>query len=207
MASRIDSASSRRRGNRQSQRSLGVDRGVVRRRRRSRAGRSRESRICAVHRLDRPARRRRTARRASRAARDASAVRRGRPKFDGVATIPRPKWCCQIRLTMTRAVSGWSGRVSQSRQLEPSAASATAMGGGGSPARNANRGTPRGTTGPGLAGLAPPLERRRRPASPRRRRRPPGKSGGSAVRFRRSVPAFSSASRRRSLAVFRSSEA
>ena len=30
------------------------------------------------------------------------------PKFDGVATIPRPKWCCQIRLTMTRAVSGLS---------------------------------------------------------------------------------------------------
>ena len=36
------------------------------------------------------------------------------PKSLGVATIPRPKWCCQRRLTITRAVSGLSGRVSQS---------------------------------------------------------------------------------------------
>src|SRR4051812_17033970 len=28
------------------------------------------------------------------------------PKSFGVGTSPRPKWCCQMRLTMTRAVSG-----------------------------------------------------------------------------------------------------
>ena len=36
------------------------------------------------------------------------------PKLEGVATIPLPKWCCQMRLTITRAVRGLSGRVSQS---------------------------------------------------------------------------------------------
>ena len=36
------------------------------------------------------------------------------PKSLGVRTRPSPKWCCQIRLTMTRAVSGLSGRASQS---------------------------------------------------------------------------------------------
>ena len=36
------------------------------------------------------------------------------PKFDGVATIPRPKWCCHTRLTITRAVRGLCGEVSQS---------------------------------------------------------------------------------------------
>ncbi len=36
------------------------------------------------------------------------------PKSLGVATRPRPKWCCQSRLTITRAVSGWSGRTSHS---------------------------------------------------------------------------------------------
>ena len=85
------------------------------------------------------------------------------PKFEGVATIPRPKWCCQIRLTITRAVSGWSGRVSQSRQLEPSAA----------PGRHRRRGLagqerePRHAARddrPGAARLAPALERRRRSA-------------------------------------------
>ena len=43
------------------------------------------------------------------------------PKSLGVATMPRPKWCCQSRLTITRAVSGWSGRVSHARQRRPAA--------------------------------------------------------------------------------------
>ena len=43
------------------------------------------------------------------------------PKSLGVATIPRPKWCCQSRLTITRAVSGLSGRVSQRGQGQASA--------------------------------------------------------------------------------------
>ena len=29
------------------------------------------------------------------------------------ATIPLPKWCCQTRFTMTRAVNGWAGAVNQ----------------------------------------------------------------------------------------------
>ena len=33
------------------------------------------------------------------------------PKSSGVGTIPLPKWYCQTRLTITRAVSGWSGLV------------------------------------------------------------------------------------------------
>ena len=36
------------------------------------------------------------------------------PKSFGVSTIPRAKCHCQTRLTMTRAVSGWSACVSQS---------------------------------------------------------------------------------------------
>ena len=36
------------------------------------------------------------------------------PKSLGVATIPRPKCPCQSRLTITRAVRGWSGRTSHS---------------------------------------------------------------------------------------------
>src|SRR5438093_11147146 len=30
------------------------------------------------------------------------------PKSFALATMPRPKWCCQIRLTITRAVTGLS---------------------------------------------------------------------------------------------------
>src|SRR6187401_2554113 len=36
-----------------------------------------------------------------------------RPKFDGLATKPLPKWFIQIRLTMTLAVRGWLGCTSQ----------------------------------------------------------------------------------------------
>src|SRR5262249_50861893 len=44
------------------------------------------------------------------------------PKLLGVATMPRPKWNCQIRLTIDRAVTGLSARASQranSRRLPP----------------------------------------------------------------------------------------
>ena len=33
------------------------------------------------------------------------------PKLLGVRTRPWPKWCCQIRLTMTRAVRGLAGSI------------------------------------------------------------------------------------------------
>ena len=36
-----------------------------------------------------------------------------RPKSPGVSTRPRPKWCCQTRLTMLRHVSGLAGSVIQ----------------------------------------------------------------------------------------------
>ena len=36
-----------------------------------------------------------------------------KPKSPGVATMPRPKWCIQTRLTITRASSGWSPSVSR----------------------------------------------------------------------------------------------
>ena len=44
-------------------------------------------------------------------------------KLLGVRTRPSPKWCCQSRLTITRAVSGFSGDTSHSakprrRQLD-----------------------------------------------------------------------------------------
>ena len=35
------------------------------------------------------------------------------PKFELLRTMPRPKWCCQIRLAITRAGSGLSGETSQ----------------------------------------------------------------------------------------------
>ena len=35
------------------------------------------------------------------------------PKSLGVATSPSPKWCCQTRLTITRAVSGLSALAIQ----------------------------------------------------------------------------------------------
>src|SRR5437773_10868363 len=44
-----------------------------------------------------------------------------RPKSLGVRTIPRPKWCCQTRFTITRATSGFRGETIQlaSRVLRP----------------------------------------------------------------------------------------
>ena len=35
------------------------------------------------------------------------------PKLFGERTMPRPKWCCQTRLAITRAVSGLSGEAIQ----------------------------------------------------------------------------------------------
>ena len=34
-----------------------------------------------------------------------------RPKSLALATSPRPKWCCQSRLTITRQASGFEGSV------------------------------------------------------------------------------------------------
>ena len=63
---------------------------------------------------------------ASRAARGASAGRRGCRSRSAWPTIPRPKWCCQSRLTITRAVSGWSGRGQPLRQVEPRSSASSA---------------------------------------------------------------------------------
>ncbi len=61
---------------------------------------------------------------ASRAAPGASAARRGRRSRSAWRTMPRPKWCCQRRLTITRAVSGLSGSATQLRQRQPAAGAA-----------------------------------------------------------------------------------
>ena len=41
------------------------------------------------------------------------------PKSSDVLTSPVPKSICQKRLTVTRAVSGWSGLTSQLARAEP----------------------------------------------------------------------------------------
>ena len=51
------------------------------------------------------------------------------PKFSAVLTRPVPKWCCQIRLTVTRAVSGFSGAASH--RARPSRLRGTPEGNGG----------------------------------------------------------------------------
>ena len=66
-----------------------------------------------VQRLELPAAARRTRPPASRAARGGWAARPGGRSRSSVPTRPRPKWYCQIRLTITRVDSGLSGRVSQ----------------------------------------------------------------------------------------------
>ena len=104
-----------------------------------------------------------------------------------------PKWYCQIRLTMTRAVSGWPGRVSHrassSRPLVPGARDS-----GGSASRKANSGTPVGDDRPGVPRLAPSLERDvdRLPFHNGVRGRQPRRDGcplrgGSSSAFRRRV--------------------
>ena len=64
--------------------------------------------------LDGPAIRDELCSRASRAVRGASGRSPSRPKLSGERTSPAPKCPAQTRFTMTRAVSGWSGRVSHS---------------------------------------------------------------------------------------------
>ena len=45
-----------------------------------------------------------------------------RPKSDGVGTIGLPKWCCQMRLTITRAVRALAGPLGEpAGELEPAA--------------------------------------------------------------------------------------
>ena len=43
------------------------------------------------------------------------------PKLSSVATMPRPKWWCQMRLTITRAVSGFCARAEPLGQRPPAA--------------------------------------------------------------------------------------
>ena len=71
------------------------------------------------------------------------------PKLLGVATKPRPKWCCQIRLTITRAVSGLSALAIALGQLEPAAAVLERC----SDRRPAPSGTAAATLAPGVSGL------------------------------------------------------
>ena len=47
-----------------------------------------------------------------------------RPKSLGVSTRPLPKWPCQMRFTMTRAVSGFSGLAIQSASVRRRSCSA-----------------------------------------------------------------------------------
>jgi len=46
----------------------------------------------------------------------------GGSRIAGVRTRPKPKWCCQMRLTITRAVSGLSRLAIFLRQLKPATA-------------------------------------------------------------------------------------
>ena len=78
------------------------------------------------------------------------------PKFARVFTIPVPKWCFQIRFTMTREVSGWSGRINQRAKakrrpvlLEPGQGGCTSK--GVLPSVSTD-GTPGPTNRPKLAG-------------------------------------------------------
>ena len=41
------------------------------------------------------------------------------PKSFSVSTRPRPKYCCQTRFTITRAVSGFSRADEPLREVEP----------------------------------------------------------------------------------------
>src|SRR3978361_866898 len=72
------------------------------------------------------------------------------PKLLGVATSPRPKWCSQTRLTITRAVSGLSGlAMARARSSRPLPLVAK----GAAPSGERTGGNRRGASGPGVAGL------------------------------------------------------
>ena len=121
-----------------------------------------------VHRLEAPARATSSAASQSSSSRwlGSSPIR---PKSLDVPTRPRPKCPCQSRLTITRAVIGWSGRVSHSasarrRPLEPAEGAIAGPDDPQSPAR--------------------PGTRARRPAPERRARRGGGNtSAGRHVRL------------------------
>ena len=82
------------------------------------------------------------------------------PKLSGVGTIPRPKSCFQIRLTITRATRARRGRIGPgqpARQRQPPAAGAGEWGGGRRQGlgvrRLSTRKKPGGTSWPGLCSL------------------------------------------------------
>ena len=88
--------------------------------------------------------------------------------------MPVPKWCFQRRLTSTRAVSGWSGRVSQ-RAKASRRPVGFAPGQGGFTSNGvlpsvSTEGTPGPTSRPGLSGVAAAVDvgRRRLAAVPER---------------------------------------
>ena len=111
MASRIASASRRRTGCAQKRRLSGSTAGRLRPR--SPVG-SRRSRIRGAATCLQPPRTSSPARYSSNSGMRGRGA--GEPKFSGVATSPTPKWCCQIRLTCTRASKAAGrepGRVSQ----------------------------------------------------------------------------------------------
>ena len=96
-----------------------------------------------------------------------------RPKSEGVGTIGLPKWCCQIRLTITRAVRCRGGpSVSQRARAEPAAARRRA--GRCVPSGSRTFGTPRGTTARRACAGRRRSGASRRSARRRGRRRPAG---------------------------------
>ena len=75
-----------------------------------------------------------------------------------MATRPVPKWCCQMRLTMTRANSGFSGDVTQLANAVRRPVETRPVGGGSIAKRffgvQSAAGTPGCTSSPGLVVLA-----------------------------------------------------
>ena len=100
------------------------------------------------------------------------------PKSDGVATIGLPKWCCQIRLTITRAARARGGPLVSQRASwsRPLASLGIAREGFGSrqPAPRAGR-PRRGRAGRRLSGAS------RRSAGPRGRHRPRSPASGDLL--------------------------
>src|SRR5262249_16874740 len=83
------------------------------------------------------------------------------PKSLGVRTKPAPKWDCQTRLTITRAVSGLSGPVNHRARVSRRSEVLASGGGTGNLGWDwtTTAGTPGPTSGPGVA--AWPRSRRR----------------------------------------------
>ena len=148
--------------------------------------------------LERPAVLRRTSRPASRAARDASGGSPIVPKSLGVRTSPSPKWCCQTRLTITRAVSGFSGLASQRASVRRRRAGATSgrrerrlrrrPGPPARPARPRGRGP---SPGRGAAGASPAASATARAGSSREAGRA-WRRGASDFRSSAAIAALSS---------------